>query len=271
MELRGILKGVSSLEGLGASRSAEGVRIYYLQKEKQAKVYCSVSSDGLTFDQNSQVAVLDSRKRNLNIGNLSAMRQSTYRGKVISVLNINKGLLSSILVGVGENSKVIPVTGRIMQINETAGIVPEYKHNGNYIAYSGGGKIRLSTSADLRNWRINKKPVLTLSHQGGLEIGAVEKISQGILVIYFEKIRDGGGKYFYSIRAAIFDDNNPEKLVFQTEYPIWEEPGEWNNLKITVKPFGLVTLGEKLISYWTLNGNELLAIIHKKKASVIRE
>ena len=268
MNVRGILKGSDIIKGIGAYKTDRSVRLLFLRQRKNLSLFSAVSTDGEIFNQEYEISIRDARNRKININNLGSVRVSGFNKKLISVYKLNKGIVSSLCVARDRGANSIVTVGRIPQISETAAIVPEFKYKGNFIAYSGGVDLRILTSENLSKWHISKKPVLSLNEKCVIEIGTVEKLNKGILVIYFEAIRSENEKYFYSVKAVIFDDQNPQNIIYKTQEPIWEEPGEWNNLNLKIKPFGLVTLGGRLISYWELDGKEIVAIIHESRAKI---
>ena len=281
MNVQGILKGKGKISGIGAFKTGREIRLLFLRPRYYSPsanhrgnaglgLFSAKSNDGFSFRETREIFIKDVRGRNLNIKNLSAVRVGGYGEKKFSIFKINKGLISSVYSGRTDDSSISTI-GRIAQISETAGIVPDYKLKGNFVAFCGGSDIRILSSANLSKWRINKKPILTTERDNKIEIGTVEKLNQGILVIYFEAKSVDNEKFFYSINAAIFDDKNPQNLVFKTRDPIWEQPLEWNESQAGVKPFGLVAIGDKMISYWEFGDGSILAIIHEKRAKIHEE
>jgi len=207
MNVRGILKGADNLRGIGAYKTDREVRLLFLKRAKKAALFQLVSKDGENFQESTPLEIRDKRDRQTDVSELSSIRVSSDQQKLISVYKFGSGITPSVYVGRGKGQNAFRTVSRIPQISETAQIVSGYKFKGLYVSYSGGENIRILTSANLQKWQISKKPVFTLNEQAAIEIGAVEKINSGILVIYFEAIPAGSGKFFYSINAAIFDVN----------------------------------------------------------------
>ena len=273
MSVRGILKDITSLKGLGAFKDQNKVRLYYLSQNNQLQINISQSSDGLNFPESKDKLILyDSRGRNVRLNNLETIRISRHNGEYVMVYRVKKGLVSSLFTARSKESVNFRTIGRVPQISDTAQIVSDFKHHDNFVMFAGGRDIRILTSKDLVKWKMQRKAVLlSASGNGHYEIGAIEKIANGISVLFFQKFISGDGKSYYSIHAAIFDQNNPEKLIFKTEDSLWEQPGEWSHLEINIQPFGLITQGSRLISYWDLNGREILSIVHDQVKRVYTE
>ncbi|RLJ02682.1 MAG: glycosidase [Candidatus Aenigmatarchaeota archaeon] len=148
--------------------------------------------------------------------------------------------------------------------NAKAGaIVQDYKYKGKYVMYFGEGVIKMALSRNLKNWEIIEKPVLKPRKwyfddslvEGGPPPIVTEK---GILMIYnSRKTRityEGIRKWLsYSPGFAIFDKNNPTKLLFRSEKPIlkpteyWEKYGKVNNVIFAT---GLVYFKKKWLLYY---------------------
>ncbi|OGG03431.1 hypothetical protein A2W14_05325 [Candidatus Gottesmanbacteria bacterium RBG_16_37_8] len=269
MTVRGILKDTNSLRGIGTYKHHNQVQLYYLPQKKDLSLLTSSSNDDFNFNSSGKTNLLDSRGRKINLANLLTLRVSHLHNRHIATYLLKKGMINSLQVAESQNLNDFQTIGHISQIGEISQIVSDYAYKGNYVMYAGGRNLRILTSPDLRKWRLDKKPVMTSDIGGSnLEIGSIEKIAHGILVTYFQSIKSGDEKLFYSIAAAIFDNLNPTKLIYKTREVIWEQPSEWNNLDIEIRPFGIVTDNTKLISYWELNKREILAILHEPKPRI---
>ena len=218
MSVRGILKDITSLKGLGAFKDQNKVRLYYLSQNNQLQINISQSSDGLNFPESKDKLILyDSRGRNVRLNNLETIRISRHNGEYVMVYRVKKGLVSSLFTARSKESVNFRTIGRVPQISDTAQIVSDFKHHDNFVMFAGGRDIRILTSKDLVKWKMQRKAVLlSASGNSHYEIGVIEKIANGISVLFFQKFISGDGKSYYSIHAAIFDQNNPEKLIFKT-------------------------------------------------------
>ena len=245
--------------------------LYFPQKKDLSLLTCA-SDDGANFENSGKIKLLDSRGRLLNLQNLSTVRISQMEGQYIATYLMRKGLVNSLQLAVSKNLREFRTTSYLSQIDETAQIVSDYKYQDDYIMYAGGRGIRILTSADLKKWRMDKKPLIIPEFAGSiLEIGTVEKIASGIMLFYFQSLKGANETNFYSIGAAIFDNLNPRKLIYQSKEVIWEQPDEWNNINGEIRPFGIVIWEAKLISFWELNKREIVAILHEPKPRVQEE
>lgn len=136
-------------------------------------------------------------------------------------------------------------TKPLVQGREKSGaIVQAYKYNSQYVMYFGDSELKFAFSKDLQNWKANNVPVLsprTDSFDNFLIEGGPPPIltDQGILVIYNSASGntsfDGTRKFLsYAPGFAVFDKNDPAKLLYRSDKPIiqateyWEKYGKIN-------------------------------------------
>ncbi len=136
--------------------------------------------------------------------------------------------------------------GTLVPGREKAGvIVQDYKYKGKYVMYFGEGKsLKIALSKDLKNWKVINDSVLNI-RQNCFDSYLVEGgpppivIKNKILLIYnsAQKIKNYEGEIdwlSYSPGLAIFDKNDPTKLLYRSDYPIlnpteyWEMYGKVN-------------------------------------------
>jgi predicted GH43/DUF377 family glycosyl hydrolase len=112
---------------------------------------------------------------------------------------------------------------------ERAVVITPKKINGRYYAYYGNSSLFSSWSEDLRTWHTENKPVLSPcagSFDDMLCEAAVQPIisKDGILVLYngAKRIKECpmySYGYEYSVGWALFDKDDPEKLIARCDKP----------------------------------------------------
>ncbi|OGG15902.1 hypothetical protein A3D78_07010 [Candidatus Gottesmanbacteria bacterium RIFCSPHIGHO2_02_FULL_39_14] len=272
MSVRTLLTDTNYFRGIGTYKYQNQVRLIYLLDQKELSLQTSQSLDGVNFQNSGGIKLLDSRARRINLQNLTQMRISRQSSQYAVTYLMKKGLIDSLSIGRGKNLQEVRNIASLTQINEIGQIVSDYRYGNDYVMYAGGRGIRILTSPDLKKWRMDKKPLLSANKEGDLvEIGAVEKISHGIMLLYFQSQTYKNEKKFYSIGAIIFDNRDPRKIIYKSKEAIWEQPDEWNNSGMEARPFGIVTWEAKLVSFWELNRREMVAILHEPKPRFQRE
>lgn len=154
--------------------------------------------------------------------------------------------------------------GALIPGREKAGaIVQDYKYKGKYVMYFGEGIVKIAFSQNLKNWEISDQPVLQ-ARDGYFDDFWIEGgpppivTDEGILMIYNSSKKGVGyqeKKEFvsYSPGFAIFDKDNPTKLLFRSDTPIlepteyWEKYGKVNNVIFAT---GLVHFKDKWLLYY---------------------
>ena len=155
--------------------------------------------------------------------------------------------------------------GILIPGREKAGaLVQNYKYKGKYVMYFGEGKtLKIAVSSDLIHWELINDSVLKVranSFDSYLVEGGPPPIliKEGILVIYnsAKKMRNYEGKedwLGYAPGVAIFDKDNPTKLLYRSKNPLlepeeyWEKYGKVNNVIFAT---GLVYFRRKWLLYY---------------------
>ena len=147
--------------------------------------------------------------------------------------------------------------GILIPNNKSGAVVQNYKYKGKYVMYFGRKIIRVAFSENLREWKIVKEPVLK-PRRGYFDNCLVEGgpppivTKEGIIVIYNSA---GEKSYFkqYSPGLAIFNKDNPTKLLFRSKKPILEPTDYWEKygkVNYVIFATGLVYFKRKWLLYY---------------------
>ncbi|MDO8658397.1 MAG: hypothetical protein Q7K55_06650 [Candidatus Levybacteria bacterium] len=233
----------------------------------------SSSEDGLSFKQYSKKPV---------IINSSGKPESTLKCKDFRISKTDKGYFLTYKSWDNEKFKLLGAlskdlitwnkTGEISGIFETAMVVPDYKFKNQYVMYFGEGEIKIAFSKDLKTWEVQNEPVLRPRNDYfdnfPLEISALMETEKGILLIYYVKIIKREGDY-YLAGASLFDKNDPEKVLWRRNTPIWEQGEEWIGKKIY--PLGALNFNEKLIFYFGIKGDGVFAVCYPSFSDIYNQ
>lgn len=127
-------------------------------------------------------------------------------------------------------------------------IVDDYLHHGQYVKYLGDRSLKIGYSLDGKVWTEKDLTAITSSHP--LEVAGVFVRESGIILFYFEKTTSNKIEK-YKLFVAFFDKNNPEKLSWKLEKPIWEKDDYWPNN--TISPLGITYLNNLFHIYWKID------------------
>jgi len=246
-------------------RAEEGYYDNYI-----SRVGLATSEDGFTFKRYSGNPVMnigegkEEEKRGcedlrvIQTDDKYFLTYTAYAGAVDGVTQITLcGAFSDDLMHWEKIGALVP--GR-----EKAGsIVQNYKHKGEYVMYFGEGILKIAFSQDLKNWRVKDKPVLE-PRDGYFDDFLVEGgpppivTDEGILMIYNSAKAGMGyrGKkehLSYSPGFAMFDKEDPSKVVFRSDKPILEPQEYWEKYgKVNYVIFanGLIHFNGKWLLYY---------------------
>lgn len=166
-------------------------------------------------------------------------------------------------------------------------IVPK-KINGKYWAYYGTSSIFVSWSDDLRTWHTDRKPVLN-TREGNFDGHFCESVASpiisenGIFLMYngatpdrenFDYVNKHGLTDYlahrtesrYSIGWALFDANEPTRLISRCDKPVLE-PTElyelFGHVGFAIFGCGLVKFNSKYHLYYGCNDNRIAVAIEE--------
>lgn len=233
-------------------------------KKYVSRIGAAFSKDGFEFKRCSKNPVIkehgESEKRGcedprvIKTDNGYFLTYTAYDGRDIRLCGaVSKDLLHWRKIG-----------ALVSGMEKSGAIIQDYKYNGKYVMYFGVGEsLKLAVSQDLKKWQIIEKSVLTIRRKF-FDSHLVESgpppivIKDKIFMIYnsakeiknHEKEKD---KFSYSLGLAIFDKNDPAKLLYRSSKPIlkateyWEMYGKVNNVIFAT---GLVYFNRKWLLYY---------------------
>lgn len=171
---------------------------------------------------------------------------------------------------------------------ERAVCITPKKINGKYWAYYGNADIYISWSEDLRTWHTDRQAVVE-RRQGAFDEHICESVAppiisdEGILLLYNGATKDranfdytkklGITEYLahrtesiYSIGWAVFDPNDPTRIISRCDEPILE-PTElyelFGHTGFTIFGCGLVNFNSKYHLYYGCNDNRIAVAIEE--------
>lgn len=244
-----------------AQRDSEALIYFHYSKGRLNFCKFVTSKDGLEFNGDSKyVTTLNNRDREERDYDWKSFRISKQGDKYIATYKSNTKS-ANVKVAYSKDLIRFKLVSSIKTLKETASIVPDYTHSGVHVMYFGDKNIKIAQSQDLKNWKVAKNVLLESRENyfdnGDLEVGNTFIHDEYILLTYYSKKRTGNSIH-YSVGACLFDKNNPEKLLWRTDEPIWEQDEALVHEKLT--PLGVVMLHGKVILYWSVGEQSVYAV-----------
>jgi beta-1,2-mannobiose phosphorylase / 1,2-beta-oligomannan phosphorylase len=248
---------------LGVFGGANTVFLFYKAEENGQHVFqIDASSDGLNFTVCHDAPKITDKKRvqididkcdGFHVTQIGKQYFLTFKYRIKNQMFLF-GALSDDLVRWRS-------VGKLSSLQEQGVVVPNYKYQDAYVLYYGEHNLSVATSKDFANWDLNAAPVLEAEKDffgsWPLQIANAGLTDNGIVVTYFvHKNEDGHDRFV--IQQALFDKNNPKKLLQKMDAPLWESSDEWTDEH--VEPLGIVLLGATYVTYWKSESRGMFAI-----------
>jgi len=240
---------------LGVSTFEDNPALIYASKRRgHNKLSLAVSDDGLYFNESDEAPViLTSTGKSEDIDATDNFRFSQVIDE--NFLTYTKsGRLSIAKQKSDAEIWDMAIWKKLRTSNPRASggmFVPEYKHNGQYVLFYNTSQIYVATTKDLDKWHNTHHPVVDRRRRSfdnnPLSIVDVSLSKKGILVLY-STYRTKNKRQILMIGAALFDKNNPTKLLWRSGAPVWQAKSPRNK---TLTPIGAVSVEDenKLLIY----------------------
>jgi beta-1,2-mannobiose phosphorylase / 1,2-beta-oligomannan phosphorylase len=262
-----------SAYGLGVFTKNQNVYLLYNSDKKDGKIRMDAAVDGFAFYPHKKDIVLtDENKKPLDISTTSDFRVSSVNKKYFLTFKVWNGEDAYIYsTSSSDLVKWKPVTQLKLgeggvgmgKLTQTAMVVPEFSWKRKRVMYYGDDDIKIATSIDLTVWNPVETPVL--SKRAGyfdnapIQIASVFVSDKGIVVIYYVQAKVNGVDA-YSVGSAIFDKNDPKKLIYRSDVPLLSNVEGLANKP--VYPLGVINRSEMIVSYWDVEGEGVVAVAH---------
>jgi beta-1,2-mannobiose phosphorylase / 1,2-beta-oligomannan phosphorylase len=263
---------------ISTAQKNERVILYYNYSKNGCDFLKLVASNnGFEFkDKGVKCVVMDDKKHEEKNYDWKSLRIAKSDNNYLLAYKQNLKKPSPLLLALSDDLLVWNKKAKINNIKEIGAIVSDYKFKKQSVMYFGEKNIKIAYSPDLGTWKIEKKTILeprkNYFDDKSLEVGNVYVIGKHILLIYYAKkmVKDLA---HYSVGAAIFDKDSPEKQIWRSQEPLWETTQVFNNEKI--RPIGSAIIDDELILYWLVNEANIFSIsclvpsekTHSKKKS----
>jgi len=217
------------------------------------------SYDGIKFDNNRKNCLIARQDGTIEaINKIVDLKISITSKSDYVIFYKTSGIKPQIFVATSKNISKYIGAKKVIGLNESTMLVPNFLFKGKYVAYYGEKGIGIAYSTDLSKWDIKKDLLIERRADNfdsdSLKIGDINVTTDGILVTYFSK-KDDSSKWY--LGTALFDKDDPEKLIFRCRESLWEEEDIY--LEKEIQPVGAVIFRGKLVVYFTTKDGKLFA------------
>lgn len=237
-----------------------------LEKKTTSSLFLSWSIDGLDFSA-------DSRKVEIYI---SLKKKETIKNcQNFSVSSTDNGFLMTYTRKSKEKNKDVIVIARSKDLYEWTvkseipredskhSIVIYDKQLDLFLLYRDGLFIKNQSTRTISVWK--ERPSLIFTSRHGMFdnetvsiIGGVETL-EGMLLIYDASVKKDK-QHLLQLGGVLFDVNNPKRVLWRSEAPLWQGIVETKNSKESIVPIGFVYFNRTFIVYWlTGDGSMVLS------------
>lgn len=231
-----------------------------MKNSRKASLQIASSSDGFNFKICPENPIIcDESGKEENIKKCKDFQIVRLNGEYFLTYKLTRKK-RHLICGAISNDLIHWKKMRKFSIGEIGTIVADYKYKGKHVIYFGESSIKVAFSRNLQTWRVLEKPVLEPRNDyfdgPSIEVGNCIAANEGIYLIY--NVKDSENNY-HSVGAALFDKNDPTKLLWRSSEAIWKKVEGWKDRKI--HPIGTVQFNRNLISYWDVEGEGIKTII----------
>ncbi len=250
---------------IGIAQKDKDVILYYLQEEGGNTFFKAIGShDGFKFDTSTRgqyVFAFDPMQKEEQTYAWNSFRIAKEKYEYILTYK-HHGKKDGILLGaLSKDLMVWNEIGKIDNITETGTVVPKYQHNEDFVMYVGEKNISIAYSKDLMKWKLEKTHLLSpregFFDDSNLEVANAYIRDDNILLIYYVKKHEGD-RIRYLVGAAYFAKDNPSKLLWRSEDPLYEYPAELD--EGTTYPLGSAIIDDQLILYWKVKDDTIFSV-----------
>lgn len=230
--------------------------------QEKDMLHLGLSTNGLNFraSPKSPVLLVDNEKKE-DTRFCSDFRISHIDNQFLLLYKFSLGTQSRMNLALSNDGIRWKKTAELEQMSQAAMVVPDFRPEGQYVMYHGEGDIAIAFSNDLKSWDTHRMPVLAprmkYFDNHPLYFGSVINTRKGLVVLYYVKKRQREGDTFL-IGAALFDKKQPDRLIWRSEKPLWEQRDTWKGEH--VYPMGAVLFKEELFLYFGVEGDAVYAI-----------
>ncbi len=235
-----------------------------LDKRSESRFFLSWSTDGLDFSTDERPVVIKiSAKKEENpkiCENFSI--SGTPTGFVMTYVRKSKKKGEDVIVIARSSDLYVwHVKSEIARGDSFRATIVYDKPLDYFVLYQDGMFVKNQMTRTLVSWR-QKSSLIFTSRYGMFDSGAFTIIGSiptkdGLLVLYDASVRDGK-KTLLQIGGVLFDLNQPKRIIWRSEAPLWQGVVEAKEAEEEYAPIGFVYFNNTFMVYWRTNENEMI-------------
>ena len=251
------------LKAVGINYHERGVILYFSEKNaKKTQVAAAISKDGKSF--NSPQTLLTLRPavgQKIVSGSFDSVRASSA-GPVQTITFFKTDEKSGYLYQA--SSKKVDYWSKVRLIKGifAPALLVKLEKN-RQVMFFGCQNMSLATAGSRGAWKIMAKPLLEPRRDyfdnSALTVGQARIIEQGILLTYYARYNDSSHKELITVGAALFDSQNPEKLLWRSDHPLWQQPKGYRHQRMD--PIGEIDIDGQSLLYLQKENGEIFYIV----------
>lgn len=259
-----------STRGLGIFYEDKSTYLFHSNPAKKTLFRIDKSLDNENFKLHSDSAKIQVNGNDFEqIGKVSDFRVTKTEEGYFLTYKLENGKNSSLCAA--ESSDLINWTkiGNISTPGEAGVLVGNYKHENSHILYFGEKTPVLAKSSDLKSWKIFGRPIDYLGNKANdhINIMSAEATKDGVFVVYYQYQKAGKYPNKYKLKASLFENSNPVKVVWDVVF--WQQKKD--KVENLLKPLGVIILENHLISYWQYENEKIFTQVFPKIRSTIKD
>lgn len=248
----------SSKRPLTVAPYKKKVALLYLEESEGSRhLRLAVSPDGSGFKLDKKKVSLLSGGKPENLSCCENFHLSLIGDGYLLMYERAVGRKKETVTAVGKDLFEFKVVNAPAAPKTPGYLVPEYRFEGNHILYFGTPTVSTAFTKDWKTWRSTR--ALLLQPRSGffdrepIRTIAVARVENSIILLYDASGRDEG-REFIRVGAAAFSDDNPHKLIWRSETPLFEVPQEKGE---TWAPLGAVVRNDKILLFFSSADGDL--------------
>ncbi len=247
----------------------QGTSIFLLshdQSAEETKFFFEQSHDGVHFaTEKTPVILHDVQRKLIDPASVVSLHIATVPQKLGAVMEQETAKGREFAFATAQQVHRWTVVARAPYITDSCVLVSDYQKKDHSVCYTGGKRIGLMESQDLKDWMVIDSDIMPEGDAFTSQTVAWAGQVDGEIVLFYFGCQNGGLQTHYCVHWAVFSIKDPSGLLRKSDTPIWESSDDWDGV-----PFAVAVTSGVIISYWNSEKRGVFAISHGPLSQVGR-